>query len=468
MATPTQTVMAPPPRRRSIFGPVVLIGFGILMLMVTMGKLDARRAAYLFAQYWPLIFIFWGLVKLYEHMDAKRQGHPAPGIGAGGIVLLVFLLLFGSAASGVYRASRNVNWSNLRDQIDLPDDDFGQFLGTKYEYSSNIDQAFPANATLKVVGDRGAIKVSPSSDGKLHVVAHRAIYADSQDAANRINSSLSIPVNTVDNILTVDASHRGGDSSSLNSGSVTLEILAPQKAPLDLYLLRGDINVSARQANIKADSSRGNLNFDGVTGNVFVVSRGGSNLTARNVTGDVTLDGRAQDVKVSDISGVLTLESEIFGEIDLSKLGKGLRFKSNRTDMELARLDGELRMGGGDLRADSVAGPLRISTRSKDIHLEDVSGDVKVDNTNGEVEISQKLPVGNMDIRDKRGEIRLTLPSNGSFQLEASAAHGQFYSDFNTTSENKNGEARATATVNKGGARILLSNEHGNITIRKQ
>src|SRR3954463_11038950 len=108
MATPTQ-IVAPPPRKRSIFGPVVLIGFGIVMLMVTMGKLDARRAAYLFAQYWPLIFIFWGLVKLYEHMEAKRQGYPAPGIGAGGIVLLVFLLIFGSGASAVYRTTRNLD-----------------------------------------------------------------------------------------------------------------------------------------------------------------------------------------------------------------------------------------------------------------------------------------------------------------------------------------------------------------------
>src|SRR5712671_4111768 len=328
MATPTQIVVQP--RRRSIFGPVVLIGLGIVMLMVTMGKLDARRAAYIFAQYWPLVFIFWGLVKLYEHMDAKRQGYPAPGIGAGGIVLLVFLLLFGTAASGIYRGTRNLDWGRVRQEMDIPDDEFGSFFGTKFDFTSNIDQPFPANATLKVIGDRGGIKVSPSTDGKLHVVVQKQIYANTQDEANRINSTFNIPVNAMDNIVTLDASHHG--AGSWNGGSVHLEILVPKKAPLDLSLSRGDIDVNGRESSVKANTGRGNVSFEGVTGNAYTNLHGG-NLTARNINGDVTMEGRVQDTKVSDVSGLVTLEGEIFGDIQLSKLGKGLRFKSSRTDM---------------------------------------------------------------------------------------------------------------------------------------
>jgi DUF4097 and DUF4098 domain-containing protein YvlB len=462
MATPTQ-IVAPPPRKRSIFGPVVLIGFGIVMLMVTMGKLDARRAAYLFAQYWPLIFIFWGLVKLYEHMEAKRQGYPAPGIGAGGIVLLVFLLLFGTAASGIYHTTRNMNWGKVRDEMDIPDDEFGSFFGSKFEFSGNIDQPFPANATLKVVGDRGAIKVSPSTDGKLHVVVQKQIYASTQDEANRINSSLNIPATAVDNILTIDASHHG----TWNGGNVNLEILVPKKAPVEINISRGDIDVNGREGNVKVTTGRGNVSFAAITGNTLANLRGG-NLTARNITGDVTMEGRAQDTKVSDVSGAVTLEGEIFGDIQLSKLAKGLRFKSTRTDMEIAKLDGDLSMGGGDLRANSLTGPFRINTRSKDIHLEDVTGDVKVENTNGEVEVQPKSPLGNIDIRDKRGEIRLTLPGAAGFQVEAAAMHGELSSDFNLNTQSKNGQQRGSATINNGGAHIVLNNEHGNITIRKQ
>src|SRR5438309_6884736 len=269
MATPTQ-IVAPPPRRRSIFGPVVLIGFGILMLMVTMGKLDARRAAYLFAQYWPLIFIFWGGVKLYEHMQAKRQGYPAPGIGAGGIVLLVFLLIFGSGASAVYRTTRNLDWGKVRENMDIPDDEFGNFFGTKYDYSGNIDQAFPANATLKVVGDRGSIKISPSTDGKLHVIVRKTVYANSQDEANRLNSSFDIPATVVDNVVTVDASHHG----NWNGGSVNLEISVPKKAALDLFLNRGNVDVNGRDGSVKTET-HGSVSLEGIAGNTSTNLRGG-------------------------------------------------------------------------------------------------------------------------------------------------------------------------------------------------
>lgn len=461
MTTPTQVPVIR--RRRSIFGPVVLIGLGIVMLMVTMGKLNARSAAYFFAQYWPLVFIFWGLVKLYEHLQARREGYTPPGIGAGGVVLLVFLLLIGSAASGVYRGTRNMDWGKVRDEMNMNDNEFGGLFGPKFEFTNNIDQDFPANASLKVTSERGSIKVSPSSDGKLHVVIKKSIFAGSQDEANQINASLPPEVSIVDNVVTLDNSRH----SFKNGGLIDLEILAPKKAALDLMTLRGKIEVLGRTGDVKAHNSRGDVTFEDLTGNATVHLRGGS-LSARHITGDLNMEGRVEDTKVSDMSGLLTLQGEFLGEVQLSNIAKGFRFKSSRTDMEAVRLDGSLNMGGGDLRANSLTGPFRIVTRSKDIHLEEVSGDVKVENTNGEVEVRPKSPMGNIEIRDRKGDIRLSLPANGNFVVDANSVRGELTSDFNLNTENKNGEVRATGTVNKGGTRVQLSNEHGNISIRKQ
>src|SRR2546423_12492750 len=90
---------APPPRKRSIFGPIFLIGVGILLLLVSSGRLSAKEFFKLFADYWPVVLIVWGGIKLVEYAQAKREGYPPPGIGGGGIVLLVFLILFGTAIS---------------------------------------------------------------------------------------------------------------------------------------------------------------------------------------------------------------------------------------------------------------------------------------------------------------------------------------------------------------------------------
>jgi len=74
--------MTPTPRppQRSIAGPVVLIIMGILFLMGTMGMLEMHRLGLLFARFWPALLILWGIIKLVEYEQAKRQGLPARGI----------------------------------------------------------------------------------------------------------------------------------------------------------------------------------------------------------------------------------------------------------------------------------------------------------------------------------------------------------------------------------------------------
>src|SRR3954471_11439600 len=132
---------APPPRRRSIFAPVFLIGIGVVMLLVSSGRLAGKDVAILFADYWPVLLILWGAIKLVEYMQAKREGVPAPGIGGGGVVLLIFLILFGLAATGARKASRNVDWTSVRNHIEMDDDDFGgMFGGTKYTFDDTIEK----------------------------------------------------------------------------------------------------------------------------------------------------------------------------------------------------------------------------------------------------------------------------------------------------------------------------------------
>ena len=113
MANETQTPR--PPRLRSYFGPLVLIGVGVVFLLINAGFWSWGRVGWWFAHYWPLFIILWGVVKLVEYYQARSEGRPAPGIGGGGVVLLVFLIMFGMAASHAAR----VNWGALGDEIDL-------------------------------------------------------------------------------------------------------------------------------------------------------------------------------------------------------------------------------------------------------------------------------------------------------------------------------------------------------------
>ena len=454
----------PPPRKRSIFGPVVLIGMGIVLLLVSSGRLSAREFFKLFADYWPVVLIVWGAIKLVEYMQAKREGYPAPGIGGGGIVLLIFLILFGTAISAARRGMEHVNWNTVRDNMQIDDNDFEtMFGGNKYEFSENLDRDFPANAQLKVVTERGNVTITPSSDNKMHVTYHKAIYADNQDVAKKVSDSAAPAITVVDNIINVDASHL----RDFNGGRLDLQISVPRKAAVDLMTLKGAVSVTGRDAEVKAHSSNGDINVEDVTGNVSAHMRGG-NFNVKKVKGEVSLEGRGDEVSVTDATGRLTLQGE-YNSIQFGKLGQGAHFNSSRTDMEFGKLDGELNMSNGELRANSVAGPFRVSTRSKDVNLEDVTGEVKIDDTNGSIQITPKLPVANIDITNKNGEVTLMLPPNGNFSIDASSQRGEIQSEFDLeNAQNPGHEAHSTGNVGKGGPKVSVRNDHGTIHIRKR
>src|SRR5271165_176130 len=137
----------PPPRHRSLAGPFVLIVLGIVFLMGTMHVLSISRLAHLFANYWPVLLIFWGVIKLIEHQRAQREGIRPSGIGAGGIFLVVVIVVCGLVATQLER----VNWSGIRDQIDLNDPDFDNIFGQSYNFNDQLEQAFPAGASLKII-----------------------------------------------------------------------------------------------------------------------------------------------------------------------------------------------------------------------------------------------------------------------------------------------------------------------------
>ena len=106
------------------------------------------------------------------------------------------------------------------------------------------------------------------------------------------------------------------------------------------------------------------------------------------------MDGEVEDGSVSDVTGTLEFNAGYNGNVQLSHIAQRLHFKSVRTDLQLAKLDGEISMGHGDIRASDFAGPVKLNTRSNEVHLEDVSGEVEVENRNGIVSIRPKTPLG--------------------------------------------------------------------------
>ncbi len=449
-------------RRRSVAGPIVLIVLGVLFLLGNLGYLSWGRLGYLFARYWPVMIILWGLIKLAEHYDAQRRGYRPRGLGFGGIMFLIFLVMLGLGASSAwhYRGA-------LSDEFFQIDDHPGFLLfGTPYNYTDELQQAFPAGASLRVVSDRGEVRLVPWDENNIKVSVQKKVIADSQSEADKVNAATKPTITVAGDQVTVNANTSG--ASGNHRVDTNLEIFLPRKAAAEIATARGTVAVHDRTGDLKISNSHGDVEVGGIQGNVSINLRGGS-VRAENVRGDFSLNGRVSDVNVENLQGSVRLTGDFFGTTRLAKIANSVHFQSSRTDMEIAKLDGELVLESGDLRASSLAGPTRVITRSKDIRLDNFTGNVHIEDNNSDIELTPgKLPLGNIQITNRRGRIQLVLPANAAFQLDAHATRGEISSDFaGVDVENRTHDSKATGSVGSGGPQIHLSTERGDIEIRK-
>lgn len=460
MASTVQSPPPAPPLRprspRSFAGPLVLIVIGVFFLLANLGVIEWHNFGYWFSHYWPVLLILWGMVKLLEYQQATRSGYRAPGIGAGGVVLIVFLVLAGLSATGMYR-----HWDQLGEAFHWDGSDM-PWWGHTYNYTEELQQDFPSGGSLHVSSERGAINVSASDDKQIHVSVHKRVNGERQEDADRWNDSTRPQISTTGQVVSINANTHGAGDHWV---STDLDISLPRKAGVVLSTRHGDISIMGRDGNADVKSAEGDVSVTDLNGSLSI-NLDSSSARISQVSSDVTIQGRANDISLEDIKGVVRLDGDFMESVKLSHIAKPVSFKTSRTDMEFTKLDGDLTLDSGDLQATNVSGPLRLHTRSKDIMLNGVTNDVHLQNENGAVEVHLNK-IGSLDVNNSKGDIRVFVPEKSGFSVDAQARDGEIQSDFSSL-KIENGENRATASgsVNGGGPRMVLNNEHGTIEIR--
>ena len=457
------TVQAPPPAPpvrprppRSLAGPVVLILIGVFFLLGNMGIIEWHNLGYWFAHYWPALLILWGIIKLFEYQQANRGGYRSPGIGAGGILLIVVLVVCGLSATEAYR----VNWDELRDQMHIEGD--VPWWGHTYTYSDELQQAFPAGASLRVNSERGAVNVSTSDDNQIHVTVHKRVNAERQGQADDWNKSTRPQISTSGQMVTLQANTRGAGDHWVSSD---MDISIPRKASVTISTHHGDVSIMGRDGAVQISSQDGEVSVSDLNG-ALTLNLDKSSARVSQVSSDVTVQGRANDISLEDIKGAVRLDGDFMESVKLSRIAKPVNFKTSRTDMDFTKLDGYLNLDSGDLEASSVNGPLRLRTRSKDIMLNGVTNDVHLEDENGAVEIHLNK-LGSLEVSNSKGDIRIYVPQKAGFQVDAQARDGEIQTDFNSLKvDNNDNRATASGSVNGGGPRMVIKNEHGTIEIR--
>ncbi|HXT85986.1 MAG TPA: DUF4097 family beta strand repeat-containing protein [Verrucomicrobiae bacterium] len=449
------------PRRRSIFGGILLILIGLIFLAhefrpdIGIGRI--------FERYWPLLLVIWGVALLFDHLFASRSGAPrASAISGGEIGLIIILLIVVAALAGVDWAHRHSS-----------DFDFG--MDGMFDHSYNWKTDLPAvsaksNATISILTDHGNITVSPADDSKVHVNVDKIAEASSEDDARQNADRVRVKITPQGDGFQIQPQVGGGHGFESGSVRTDLTVLVPSQSPVNLQTNHGDIRASSLHAPITLNSRNGDLDLYDVQGDVAAtMARGDTRIDT--VKGNVRLDGRGGEVDLSDITGDATVDGEFYGPIRARNIGKTTRFTSSVSNLTLGKLSGQMELDSGDLSISDVTGSLTLTTSNKDVSLEDIKGRIDLTDRRGDLNLRfAQQPRDDVRIADESGNIDITLPARASFTISAISRNGEIQNDFENSTLKSSTTGKNTilqGSFGNGGPRITLSTTYGTISIHK-
>jgi DUF4097 and DUF4098 domain-containing protein YvlB len=441
------------PRRRSVFSGLLLILIGGLFLLHNFGAKLPIWA--LLRRWWPLVFILWGLTKLYDHFRARQTGEAAPPTVTAGEIILVLLLVGLVGGAGI------VEWGQNRN-FDFP-------WQETYSYTEDVPaRPVPKNAQITIRTTHGNITVHAEETAEIRVTARKNAHADNETEAHGAADAIHVAVTQTDSGFTVEPS---GSSSNGRPVYVDLDVHVPKGATLYLQSDRGNIQVSGVTGNITMEGRDGDIEAHQVGGDVTVDSNKGD-VRVTGAAGIVRVTGRGNQVELSDIQGAVTLDGEYFGPLRFARLTKGVHFVSARSDLVVTQLSGRIETSGaGDMEIYDAAGNVTLTTTKRDLTLDNVTGKIHVENRSGNVTMRfPQPPKEQVEISNQSGDIDITMPAKSEFDLSARADRGELNCSFpglESRIEKMRNDAVLDGAIGSHGPRIQLHTTYGTIRIRK-
>ena len=450
-------------RRSSVIGPLLLIAVGVVFFLIHSGRVSSLEFINWYSRFWPLLLVGVGVLRLAEWaVDRARLPKDAPpmrySVGGGVVSTIVVLALIGLVLH------TGAHWRGDRNGFGF----FGPFdngnvdhlFGQKHEEElPQVVREIVANGALSIDNPHGDVIISGTSDdGKVHLSAHKEVYSNSDSTASERLSQLQFGLEGQSDSLTLRV-------PAVESAVANITLLVPPTTRLLLNSNHGDIHVTNMKSPVAVTANNGDVEIAGITGAVQVhANNRHRDVNVRSVTGDVTVDGSGDEVTLTDISGSAAVHGDFYNGSHMQHIGGATSYHSSRSDVSFARLNGDLQLDGSDLTASEAVGPMRISTRSRNITLDRVTGDISITNNHGDVDVHVAPPTGTITVDNQNGNVNVTLPEKARFTLNAETSDGDTHSDFEG-SDSHGGHGTLSGSFNGGGVAVKLNTSHGDINV---
>ena len=272
--------------------------------------------------------------------------------------------------------------------------------------------------------------------------------------------------------------------------------------PVSLTVRNGAAWASGIEGALAIEAQRASVEVDGVAGTATVDAEGAP-VWVSGAESSVTVRGRNAPVAVEDSFGPIDIETRIspirleriggsavlrsgFGDVVAMSIEGPLEIRTESADLEVrrARSGAAIQAAGGLLVLDDVAGPLTVASGRGEVRASRLSGPadftgdaggitvrgfgdaLSVTSGDAEVDVATDALGGEVGLTTERGDVRLTLPSTGSFSLSAETDGGDVDSEFTLERREADGRSRWEGRAGSGAGRVTISTREGDITLR--
>jgi DUF4097 and DUF4098 domain-containing protein YvlB len=236
--------------------------------------------------------------------------------------------------------------------------------------------------------------------------------------------------------------------------------------PASLDVEHGDVSVQ-RTAGLTLTHRYGELTAEDVSGELKITGEH-NGVSAVKLGARVLIENGYRDVSLREVAGETSVTAQ-HAEVEVNDARGALIIKTSYGDVKLGRIAGpvEVSVEHGALHAQGLAAGLRGQVSGDDVTLEAFQGPVNIEASRAGVRL---LPQGRLEddvhVVVRNGSIRLAVPDDSRFALEASVASGQIELEKLTglTLTRSDGD-RIVGHIGEGGGRVTLEVDHGDITL---
>jgi DUF4097 and DUF4098 domain-containing protein YvlB len=465
---------------RSPAGGMMLMAAGGILLSANL--LGHKSLILILGKYWfwiLLAFIAGRLLKQYTHRieDGLCPNTFSPG------AIVVMVLIAGAGLAASFAAKNGQGKLNLRlGDLGVSDYVFGNPISVEDEVPQSF--ALAPNSRILINNANGDVEVNSAIQSQATARLIRRIRASGVEEARRVakNISLQIAPNGVGYQINVTSAGVQQDFG------VSIVVTLPQNLPAGVeinnalgvvklaglqgvHVIRGceRAEITRNAGGVTVENPRGAVELSEIQGPVSLTNtRQAVNLRAIN--GPITLDVKGGSVSLGHSSGPLQLQAtdaqieitEVGGEapatarvvdieqarnsrIKLREIKGAVAIKAERSRVEAEAVAGDFKVTSSSdrVRVNRINGVLWIKSENGAVEAEDVRGpatieatrDVTVRNFRGplsvvsreggiDLETSEKLG-GDLSVASDRGRIRVSLPKDSGFRLDANAGAGR-------------------------------------------